>query len=43
MGVDLDFGTSPGALAIFIIKYLQKIIDELPEVLKGDSHISFRG
>ena len=31
----LDFGTCPGTLIISMIKYLQKIIDEFPEVLRG--------
>ena len=35
LGMDLDFGTEPGTLIMSMIKYLQKIIDEFPEVLKG--------
>ena len=35
IGMELDFGTYPGTLIISMIKYLQKIIDEFPEVLRG--------
>ena len=35
LGMDLDFRTCPGKLIIFMIKYLQKIIDDFPEVLRG--------
>ena len=35
LGMDLDFGTSPGTMIISMIKYLQKVIDEFPEVLRG--------
>ena len=35
LGMELDFETCPGTLIIFMIKYLQKIIDEFPEVLRG--------
>ena len=35
LGLEIDFGTSPGTLIISIIKYLQKIIDDFPEVLRG--------
>jgi hypothetical protein len=31
--IDLDFGTCPGILIISMIKYLQKILDEFPEIL----------
>ena len=33
--MELEFGTCPGTLIISMIKYLQKIIDGLPEVLRG--------
>ena len=33
--MELDFGTCPGTLIVFMIKYLQKTIDEFPEVLMG--------
>ena len=33
--MDLDFGTIPGTMLISMIKYLQKRIDEFPEVLRG--------
>ena len=35
LGMELDFGTCPGTLIISMIKYLQKIIDDFPEVLRG--------
>ena len=35
LGMELDFGTCPGTLIISMIKYLQKIIDEFPDVLRG--------
>ena len=35
LGMDLDFGTNPGTMMISVIKYLQKIIDEFPDVLSG--------
>ena len=35
LGVDLDFGTNPGTMPMSMIKYLQKVIDEFPEVLRG--------
>ena len=36
LGMEIDFGTCPGNLIISMIKYLHKIIDELPEVLSGN-------
>ena len=35
LGMDLDFGTNPVTMMISVIKYLQKIIDEFPDVLSG--------
>ena len=35
IGMKLDFRTCPGTLIISMIKYLQKIIDEFPEFLRG--------
>jgi hypothetical protein len=35
LGMDLDFESAPGALIISMIKYLQEVIKEWPEVLKG--------
>ena len=35
LGMDLDFGTCPGTIIISMIRYLQKAIDEFPEVLMG--------
>ena len=35
LGMELDFGTCPGTLIISMIKYLHKIIDKFPEVLRG--------
>jgi hypothetical protein len=34
-GTELDVGTCPDTLVISIIKYLHKVIDEFPEVLRG--------
>ena len=33
--MQLDFGTCSGSMIISMIKYLQKILDEWPEVLGG--------
>ena len=33
--MEIYFGTCPGTLIISMIKYLQKLIDEFPEVLRG--------
>ena len=33
LGMQLDFGTCPCSMIISMIKYLQKILDEWPEVL----------
>ena len=35
LGMDLDFGTCPGTMISSMIKYLQKVIDEFPEILRG--------
>ena len=35
LGMELDFGTCLGTLIISIIKYLQKIIDNFSEVIRG--------
>ena len=35
LGMDLDFSTCPGTMIISMIKHLQKVIDEFPEVLRG--------
>ena len=35
LGMDLDFETSLGMMIISMIKYLQKTIDEITEVLRG--------
>lgn len=35
LGMDLDFATEPGAMAISMIKYLHKVIEEFPEVLQS--------
>ena len=34
LGMELDFETCPGTMIVSMIKYLQKIIQEFPEVLK---------
>ena len=33
--MELDFATCPGTMIVSMIKYLQKIIEEFPEVLRG--------
>ena len=38
LGMKLDFGTCPGSMMISMIKYLQKILDEWPEVIGGLSY-----
>ena len=40
LGMQLDFGTCPGSMIISMIKYLQKILDEWPEVLGGTKYLS---
>ena len=35
LGMDLDFGTCPGTMILSMIRYLQKVIDKFPEVLRG--------
>ena len=35
LGMDLCFGTCPGTMIISMIKYLQKVIDNFQEVLRG--------
>ena len=35
LGMDLDFGTCPGTVIISMIRYLQTVIDEFPEALRG--------
>ena len=35
LGMDLNFKSAPGMLIISMIKYLQEVIKEWPEVLKG--------
>ena len=35
LGMKVDFGTCPGTLIISMIKYLQKIMDDFTEVLRG--------
>ena len=35
LGVELDFDRDPGTMIIFIINYLQTILDEFPEVLRS--------
>ena len=49
IGTELDFGTCPGTFIISMIKYLQKIIDEFPEVFRctkacpvGDNFLNIR-
>ena len=35
LGMDLDFGTCPGTMIISMIKYLQKVVDGFPKILRG--------
>jgi len=35
LGMEMDFGSDPGTMIISMIKYLQKIIEEFPERLRG--------
>ena len=35
LGMELDFRTCPGTPIISMIKYLQKIVDKFPEILRG--------
>ena len=35
LGMDLNLGTCPGTMIISVIRYLQKVIDEFPEVLRS--------
>ena len=35
LGIDLDYGLSPGALIVSMIKYLTKVLKEWPEELRG--------
>ena len=35
LGMDLDFGSSPGVLIVSMIKYLTKVLEEGPEELRG--------
>ena len=35
LGMELDFATCPGTMIVSMIKYLQKLIKEFLEVLKG--------
>ena len=35
LGTEMDFDTDPGKMIVSMIKYLQKIIEEFPETLRG--------
>jgi hypothetical protein len=35
LGMEMDFGTDPGNMIVLMIKYLQKIIAEFPDTLRG--------
>ena len=37
LGMDIDWLTKPGVMIVSMIKYLQKIIEEFPEVIKSTS------
>ena len=33
--MEMDFGTDPGIMIVLMIQYLQKIMEEIPEMLRG--------
>ena len=35
LGMDLNYGSSPGALFLLMIKYLTKVLEEWPKNLRG--------
>ena len=35
LGMDMDFGSDPGTMIVSMIKYLQNIIEEFSETLRG--------
>ena len=35
LGMEIEFGTDPSTMIVSMIKYLQKIIEEFPETLRG--------
>ena len=37
LGMDIDWLANPGSMIVSMIKYLQKIIEEFPEVIKSAS------
>ena len=37
LGMDIDWMTKPGVMIVFMVKYLQKIIEEFPEAIKPNS------
>ena len=34
LGMDIDWASMPGTMIVYMIKYLQKVIEEFPEVLR---------
>ena len=42
LGMEMDFGTDPGTMIISMIKYLQKIMEELSETLRGTKALPAR-
>ena len=37
LGMDIDWLTKPGVRIVYMVSYLQKIIDKFPEVIKSTS------
>ena len=37
LGMDIDWLTKPGFMIVSMVKYLQKIVEEFPEVIKSTS------
>ena len=35
LGMDIDWASVPGTMIVSMIKYLSKVIDEFPEIIKG--------
>ena len=35
LSIEMEFGTDPGTIVVSMIKYLQKIIEEVSEALRG--------
>ena len=35
LGMDIDWATVPGTMIVSMIKYLSKVIEEFPKIIKG--------